>query len=116
VWQQRVSVIDDSKGAKRNTWGTGEGREMPRKAIQRVASLPYRVGVRYDVHGEPFLNTDVVEGLTWLTNQPNVAFVEVQPTRRSLRNASRDFWIRSIPRNSSSFAPFITRKPLSMNC
>jgi len=76
--QSQVSGTDYSQGAKRNMWGTKEGRESTRKAVLWVASLPYRVGVRYDVHGEPFLNPDVIEDIVWLTKQPNVAFVEVQ--------------------------------------
>jgi sulfatase maturation enzyme AslB (radical SAM superfamily) len=76
--QSQVSGTDYSQGAKRNMWGTKEGRDTTRKAVEWVASLPYRVGVRYDVHGEPFLNPDVIEDLVWLTGQPNVAFVEVQ--------------------------------------
>ena len=34
--------------------------------------------MRYDVHGEPFLNDDVIGDIAWLTHQENVAFVEVQ--------------------------------------
>ena len=76
--QSQVSGTDYSQGAKRNMWGTEDGRKNTRKAVEWVATLPYRVGVRYDVHGEPFLNPDVIEDLIWLTKQPNVAFVEVQ--------------------------------------
>lgn len=76
--QSQVSGIDYSRGTRRNMWGTEEGRGMARRAIEWAASLPYRIGVRYDVHGEPFLNADVIEDLIWLTAQPNVAFVEVQ--------------------------------------
>lgn len=76
--QTQVSGVDYSKGAKRNTWGIEEGREIVSKAIRWVTGLPYRVGVRYDVHGEPFLNPETTEDIIWLTQQKNVAFVEVQ--------------------------------------
>ncbi|MCP9849817.1 hypothetical protein [Cyanobium sp. Morenito 9A2] len=76
--QTQVSGVDYSRGAKRNMWGTEKGRGAARQAIEWAASLPYRIGVRYDVHGEPFLNADVMEDLVWLTGQANVAFVEVQ--------------------------------------
>ena len=51
---------------------------MAQKAIEWVSTLPYRVGVRYNVHGEPFLNNDVTQDIAWLTQQENVAFVEIQ--------------------------------------
>lgn len=76
--QSQVSGVDYSKGAKRNTWGIENGREIVSKAIRWAAGLPYRVGVRYDVHGEPFLNPETTEDIIWLTQQKNVAFVEVQ--------------------------------------
>ena len=76
--QTQVSGTDYSKGGKRNVWGIENGRQNVRTAIEWAASLPYRVGVRYDVHGEPLLNADVIEDITWLSQQENVDFVEIQ--------------------------------------
>ncbi len=78
IGQSQVSGVDYSQGGTRNTWGIEGGRALARKAAEWAASLPYRVGVRYDVHGEPFLNNDVMEDITWLTQQESVAFVEIQ--------------------------------------
>lgn len=75
--QSQTKGIDASQGMERPIWGEN-GLEISKKAIKWVTSLPYRVGVRYDTHGEAFLNDDVIEAVTWLTQQKNVAFVEVQ--------------------------------------
>ena len=75
--QSQTKKIDCRRGIARPVWGEG-GLELSRKAVEWVVSLPYRVGVRYDVHGEPFLNDEVIEAISWLTCQNNVAFVEVQ--------------------------------------
>lgn len=75
--QSQTKGVDCSQGMARPVWGEN-GRELAQKAISWVASLPYRVGVRYDVHGEPFINDDVLGDIAWLTRQENLAFVEVQ--------------------------------------
>jgi len=75
--QSQTKAIDCSRGMERPVWGEN-GLELSRMAIKWVASLPYQVGVRYDVHGEPFLNDDVIQDFSWLTRQRNVSFVEVQ--------------------------------------
>lgn len=75
--QSQTKGLDCSQGMKRPEWGEN-GLELSKKAIKWVTSLPYKVGVRYDAHGEPFLNDDVVQDVAWLTHQNNVAFVEVQ--------------------------------------
>lgn len=75
--QSQIKGTDCSQGMQRPVWGEN-GYALAQKAVAWVASLPYRVGVRYDVHGEPFLNDAVLQHLAWLTHQENVAFVEAQ--------------------------------------
>jgi len=75
--QSQTKGTDCSQGMERPDWAEN-GLEIAQNAVKWVTSLPYKVGVRYDVHGEPFLNEDVIEAVSWLTHQKNVAFVEVQ--------------------------------------
>jgi sulfatase maturation enzyme AslB (radical SAM superfamily) len=82
--QSQTKGIDCSQGMERPVWGEN-GLELSQKAIKWVTSLPYQVGVRYDVHGEPLLNDDVVHAVSWLTHQENVAFVEVQTNASMFR-------------------------------
>ncbi|EDY39198.1 hypothetical protein CPCC7001_2078 [Cyanobium sp. PCC 7001] len=104
--QSQVSGVDYSTGAKRNVWGTDVGREMARKSITWAASLPFKVGLRYDVHGEPFLNADVIEDLVWLTQQSNIHFVEVQTNASLLRKQLPSLVHRLVPEKLKLFCTF----------
>ena len=82
--QSQINKTTYINGMERPTWGEN-GLELSKKALHWVTSLPYQVGVRYDVHGEPFLNDDVIQAISWLTHQQNVSFVEVQTNASMLR-------------------------------
>jgi sulfatase maturation enzyme AslB (radical SAM superfamily) len=82
--QSQTKAIDCSRGMERPVWGDN-GLELSKIATKWVAALPYQVGVRYDVHGEPFLNDDVIQEVSWLTKQNNVTFVEVQTNASLLK-------------------------------
>lgn len=75
--ESMLSGKDLTVGLKRPRWSTENGRELAKLACSWVSRLPYRMGVRYDVNGEPFIDKDVMIDISWLTHQENVEYVEV---------------------------------------
>ena len=57
-------------------WETPESPSRFRKILQWIARQPYRIRIRSQTQGEPLLSKEFLDGVAWLTHQPNVEFVE----------------------------------------
>jgi sulfatase maturation enzyme AslB (radical SAM superfamily) len=103
--QSQTRKINSSRGMKRPVWGEN-GLDLANTAVKWVTSLPYQVGVRYDVHGEPFLNDDVIQAVSWLTHQSNVAFVELQTNASMFKQKIPEFLDAFNPAKLNLFCTF----------
>lgn len=58
-------------------WGSDEGEQRYHAVVRWLAGLPWSLKVRLQTLGEPFMAQAFLEGAAWLSNQPNIAIVEL---------------------------------------
>jgi MoaA/NifB/PqqE/SkfB family radical SAM enzyme len=63
--------------AQGRMWAGPDGPERFRRIIEWIAALPFRIRLRLQTWGEPFLSKDFLSGAAWLSRQGHVEFVEL---------------------------------------
>lgn len=63
--------------SKDRLWKNETSSERFQKLIKWVAQLPVPVGLRLQTVGEPFMCEEFLRGAAWLSNQPNIHYLEL---------------------------------------
>lgn len=63
--------------AEHRMWATDDGRVRYQRVLSWLSGLPWRLGIRLQTLGEPFVSKEFLEGAAWLSRQENVRFVEL---------------------------------------
>jgi MoaA/NifB/PqqE/SkfB family radical SAM enzyme len=71
-------------------WARQDGPERFNGIINWIAKLPFRVRLRLQTWGEPFLSKEFISGAAWLSCQENIEFVELV-TNGSFREGQLKF-------------------------
>lgn len=58
-------------------WSSPNGLKKYTKILRWISSLPYRVNLRINTAGEPFVSNDFLDGAAWISKQANINFVEL---------------------------------------
>lgn len=61
---------------KGKMWRSPESAARFRKILEWIARQPYRIRLRAQTGGEPLLSSDFLDGVAWISHQPNIEFVE----------------------------------------
>ncbi|MCF8033464.1 MAG: hypothetical protein K9K66_03950 [Desulfarculaceae bacterium] len=67
----------DQCRAKDKFWEDETGGHKFQKIIRWVGQLPVPVGIRLQTVGEPFTCEEFLKGAAWLSNQPNIRYLEL---------------------------------------
>jgi MoaA/NifB/PqqE/SkfB family radical SAM enzyme len=65
------------RDAGKRMWLADDGAERFRQIVQWMAGLPWRLKVRLQTLGEPFVSTEFIKGAAWLTRQRSIEVVEL---------------------------------------
>jgi MoaA/NifB/PqqE/SkfB family radical SAM enzyme len=63
--------------SKDKLWEDEKGSDKFQKIIRWISQLPMSVGVRLQTVGEPFMCEEFLRGAAWLSNQPNIHYLEL---------------------------------------
>jgi MoaA/NifB/PqqE/SkfB family radical SAM enzyme len=58
-------------------WASQDGEQRFHRIVRWLAGLPWRLRIRLQTLGEPFVSKAFLRGAAWLSQQPNIDFVEL---------------------------------------
>jgi sulfatase maturation enzyme AslB (radical SAM superfamily) len=65
------------RAAGRRMWANSDSEHRYRAILNWIARLPWRIRIRLQTLGEPFVSKEFLRGAAWLSTQDNVDFVEL---------------------------------------
>jgi len=80
--------------AAKRKWATPDGARKFRSVLNWLARLPWRLRVRLQTLGEPFVSEEFLRGSAWLSAQENIELVELV-TNGSFRGRKFLAWAKT---------------------
>jgi len=65
------------RSVPKKMWGSEDGEDRFKRILRWLANTPWNLRIRLQTLGEPFVSSGFLSGAAWLSQQPNVQFVEM---------------------------------------